>query len=301
MIMINKKTKITAILTFVVMTLGVIFGGYNMYEANADIAGTTYLKYTYATGTTTEYTLPSIPEVDISNYAAVAALSDEDNRADAPLEQTIVSIKYFVPTETPGIYSMPIGTGFIIGDHEIMTAAHMVNNSGNFFTSPVIEIPNSNPQNDNGTTVTPIATHVAKKQIQGDPGYDYAIITVEEDLSAYGKALLGMPTESAISNNMNIHCLGYANYNNTNLVLKISNGTILDSIDGLELTTSADTAGGTSGGPIYVETDYGNSDGSNMKTYKTVIGICSGLKYGNEIGPIVRPTVLQFAYNNPNL
>lgn len=286
MITINRKTKIIAVLTFAVMTIGVIFGGYNMYNANADIAGTTYLKYTYATGQTTEYTLPSIPEVALTNYSAMA-LSDDDPREDASLDSTLVRV-------IAGGYTC---TGFIIGDHEIMTAGHAVNLDGKFLTPMCIRIPDENASSNSYIEVTAIAAHMPKLHLTTS-GYDYAIITVEEDLSQYGKALLGMPTDSAINNHMNIHCLGYTDAG----VLKISHGTINSKAeDHRGIICDVIARGGTSGGPLYIETDYGNADGTNMQTYKTVIGVISSASGIIASGPMISPRVLQFAYNNSNL
>lgn len=305
--MILKKNKLkifTTIVTAFTIFFTIILSIGNATYVNADIPGTSYYKYTYATKAISEYTLSAIPETDISSRNAISTYSD-DNRELASLEQTIVSIKGFTPTENDGVYNMSLGTGFIIGDHEIMTAAHVIYN-GTFGNTPSIEISNSNPQNSDSIVLTPIAAHVPKLFNSTDcfETYDYAIITVEEDLSNYGEALLGVITDNAINNHISIHNLGYAYYNNINCALKISNGNINQSTnDGTRLIANVYSYGGTSGGPVYVETDYGNLDGSNTITYKTVVGIISQADSENGITTCsqIRPALLKFAYNNSNL
>lgn len=304
MILKKTKTKLFAVLTAFTMAVAVTVSLRETISVNADIPGTTYYKYTYTNKQLSEYMISSIPEYDISGQNSISTFS-EDRRELAPLEKAVVSIKCFTPTGNEGYYSMSLGTGFIIGDHEIMTAAHVVFDEG-FGNTPSIEIANSNPQNDDSIALTPIAAHVPQlyEHTERLETYDYAIITVEEDLSDYGKALLGVPTNEAIDNHIPVHNLGYAFYNNINCALKIDDGVISESIsNGTCLISNVLSYGGTSGGPVYVETDYSDLDGSNKVTYKTVIGVIS---CGNADANIttcsqIRPEILKFAYNNSNL
>lgn len=289
MILKKTKTKLFAVLTAFTMAVAVTLSLRETISVNADIPGTTYCKYDYQTKKITEYTLSSIPEYDI--ISSRSAMSD-DPRDDAPLENEMVKISV---TRNNG-YSF-MGTGFIIGEHEIMTAAHVILEDSPVF-APKITI---EPQviKNNNASFTAVSAHYPKIHVDGAKGHDYAIITVKEDLSSYGKALLGVPTDQAINNHMYIHCLGYGGDG----VLKISNGYILKSSEGgTELNPDLYIAAGTSGGPVYVETDYGNADGTNRVTYKTVIGVVSGRNIDKEwVAPQIRPEILKFAYNNPNL
>lgn len=285
------------------MSAAVIFSGYDMQKAAAT-GGTDYVKYTYATGQTQTYTLPEIPTYNYASYAMSRSLSDDPRETASP-DTAVVNIGFN-------------GTGFIIGDHEIMTAAHVVYGGTSFCSSMNLMINYSNPSDSAVNTVvhlTAISAHIPLDLInsradhpnsgfyESDIAADYAIITVQEDLSEYGKFYLGAQTNSTLLNNSNIpvHVLGYYYYLEDvsyDSILKKSSG-VVNSINSNVFTTSAYVTGGTSGGPIYVESSFGvpgTSDGVfQIKTYRTVIGIVSTQNCGSTR---IDSETLQFAYDN---
>lgn len=310
MVKFRMKTKIMAVVTFLMMSAAIILSGYDMQNAEAT-GGTDYVKYTYATGQTQTYNLPEIPTINYHSTMSRNLPAIIDTRPPADWNTAVVSISD-VSAGTN------IGTGFIIGDHEIMTVSHNVYNGT--FRSYSIIIPDANPYNVNTSVViNPVAVHVPQKYIDYKSGYiggssqdyDYAIITVEEDLSQYGSFLLGMASSSVITNNIPVHCLGY--FGRT---LKTSSGTMTSINTAVHSNYTENsysfnlfTFNQTSGGPIYVESSCGVSGTSNedyqIKTYRTVISLAStgNMDSSNPQtnGYIIGPEVLQFAYSNSYL
>lgn len=305
MVKFRMRTKIMAVVTFLVMSAAVILGGYDMQNAEA-AGGTNYVKYTFATGQTQTYNLPEIPTINRTNSLAMP-LSD-DPRDDA--DRTPVVVKVLANDTAAKIHTY--GTGFIIGDHEIMTAAHCVYNveEGKFYTSSQVEISLSESYSSSSIrTLSVVSVHFPKKfkeLIDSNPTTkfnfekiknDYAIITVNEDLSEYGKLTLGTLTSEAKNNDIPIHVLGYCSATE----FKISHGSISDTNDDDVFATDAFTTNGTSGGPMYVECVFGIPGTSNeeykTKSYKIVVSLDSAGGHG----PKFDSEIFQFAYDNEYL
>lgn len=290
------------------MSAAVIFSGYDMQKAAAT-GGTDYVKYTYATGQTQTYTLPEIPIYN--NYLNTrSSINFDDNRADADITPLVV--KTISNSSNPDYQGNTTsnGTGFIIGDHEIMTAAHCAYNTKMgkpYYSMKVkINVPESSDNSVSVRTLTVVSAHFPKEfkdyhdanpsnvGTQDQIKWDYAILTVQEDLSGYGKLNLGAVTYD-IKNNVPVHVLGY----NTS-ALKISNG-VVNAINDDIFGVTAYTTSGTSGGPIYVESLFGvpgvTSGDYKIQTYKTVIGLCSAGSYSSRFDS----ETLQFAYDNDYL
>lgn len=290
------KSRIIALIIITSILMSILFSGYNNVIAKAD-AGTEYYKYNMTTALTTTYTLPVIPSYMPTYYNMASTYLDDDTRENAPLEQSVVLLN-------PSLNGITkLGTGFIIGDHEIMTAAHCVYEDGKFADHITIKLPTNNPANE-GSYISLTATnlHVPKLYTNDVLGNDYAIITVEENLSNYGSVFLGIPTSDIVDNNVTIHNLGYNGY----AYLKIDDGKAYSIIEnGNLLYSNLISKGGTSGGPVYVQSTFGNSNETSgsftMQTYKTVVGIVSRAGENITEATCIRPQILQFAYNNSNL
>lgn len=306
MVKFRIRTKIMATVTFLVMSAAVILGGYDMQNAEAT-GGTDYVKYTFATGQTQTYNLPEIPTVNRTNSLAMRVLlsDDGDPRPDADLDTATVQVRAYTDSEHHSGY---YGTGFIIGQHEVMTAAHIANN----FDKPVtIVIPDTNPLGTNYMELNVVSAHIpqaffelVENSASNDEimNEDYAILTVSEDLSAYGCYSLGMGTDSIMQKNVPVHCLGYKSK-----TLKKADGLVSD-IGDLRYEFDFYSTGGSSGGPIYVESSFGVPGTSNqnyqIKTYRTVVSIDVGHKIEDAqsaIGVRIRPEIMQFAYDNDYL
>lgn len=267
----------------------------NHETINAAGNGRTYVKYTYATNKQTEYELPALSVLDNDGINNRAALLPDD-RENSQLEKLLVRIDF----------SGSSGTGFIIGDHEIMTAGHVVSNFNG--ERPKIIIPKSNPfTNNNVIYLTAVATSIPKDYYTNRFEKDYAIVTVKEDLSSYGKVFLGLGVNESKLIKNNVYALGYKGN-----AQKISSGKI-EEISDYVYSTSVHIYPGTSGGPFYCQYQFGvpgsTDPDEKVQTYKTVIGIvsnCDSLKddpYITATSRMMRitPEILQFAYNNSNL
>lgn len=205
----------------------------------------------------------------------------------------------------------PYGTAFIIDSHTIMTAAHVVYDYTN---SKVIDNLRFKIYDDynspSNVSITPKAYHIPSNYVNNANGmkwrYDYAIVTVEEDLSDYINFDLGLMREN-MPLSTPIYATGFGGNGgqaNQSLVQPslinvkstgvgtLSTVPLLEGVQGYSFYHSADLVAGVSGGPTYIC----NSDGS-----KTVIGIVT--HEGGTFNQSVRITtdILHFAYNNTNL
>ena len=109
---------------------------------------------------------------------------------------------------TPSWYR---GTGFVVDEHTIATAAHVVFNTT---TDTPYEINNIYLFDSDSTahSFTPVEYHIPltyKNHNSYNTGKDYALITVEEDLSDYMTFKLGAITNSASTNNLSITSVGF--------------------------------------------------------------------------------------------
>jgi len=157
------------------------------------------------------------------------------------------------------------GTGFIVGDHLIATAAHCVyNRTDDEFINFSIDIVSAN--NSTLLTVFPKYVHICSLYETvgyGRSPYDYALIYVEEDLSEYGAFSLGLALDSYISNEGSVIVSGFPqeypeNYEDLDWGIRFKAvGNILSEENNeVMLRYDADTAGGDSGGPVYIEEAY---------------------------------------------
>lgn len=301
MMRIKNKTGIMCIITSVVIAMSLLLC-WNNYSGAAT-TGRKYWKYTYESNKYDEsnyssYYLDELPIVD--NVPQTRSLAYIE-RPNAPLEQQVV----YITDANNGNF---IGTGFIIGDHEIMTVAHNV-------TNPTTKecwnikafIPTANPSNGINISLMPEFMTVPDGFFNNVPGSDYAIIKVKKDLSSYGQVFLGLGTDESIGNTP-VHILGY-DFITGKPILKITDGYINNagnSISDVVYRCSAELYDGTSGGPLYSQCTFGVPGSTNstqqVQTYKTVVGIAVGAWEGNKaLATRIIPEILQFAYDNEYL
>lgn len=195
------------------------------------------------------------------------------------------------------------GTGFIVGKHEIVTNAHcLYTRSTGVYSDYKIRI-----QNDNQTVyLTPTYFHIPKSYINNDtdyPEYDYALITVEEDLTQYGRFQLGVITDSFVQSGKDVSVTGYSlladpkDYENIpgysyGMQLTAS-GAITKSTDSIYTWYLTDTAMGSSGGPVYIHEEYDDN------SYDTAIAVNRAIGATENCGVRFNAAHLQFYMNNP--
>lgn len=119
--------------------------------------------------------------------------------------------------------------------------------------------------------------------------YDYALITVEDDLSDYLCFNLGFALDNLKDQETDIYVTGFPGEDFGNMYTGFGN--IVECYD-QRLKYNTDTTGGQSGSPVYTITTFQN------KVYYTVIAIHT---HSGNYGVRITTDVLHFYYNNPNL
>jgi V8-like Glu-specific endopeptidase len=211
------------------------------------------------------------------------------------------------------------GTGFVVGKNTIATAGHCVFNISSSTTNVnnksrvISRILLFDSNGKNVQTVEPKEIHVPARYILSkyddtdNHVFDYALITVDDDLSDYCVFNLGTVTSDFDDGTHSVSITGFPNTINDDTVVNnttkhnMYTGTgvcfSLDEDDELSyfddmLKYNADTSAGDSGAPIYVTKKFNN------EIYYTVVGI--HIRGGN-YGVKLTPNHLQFYISNQNL
>lgn len=203
-------------------------------------------------------------------------------------------------------------TGFVVGENTIATAASNVYNRTDrtFEQISTIYLHSANGT-VNGTT-TANKVHIPSQFITSGVTYaDYALITVNIDLSTYQIFELGAPTSDIEDVKPNVIVSGipdtYSNATNTNIKTNEDSVTKYTyQPTTTELAYLADVTEGQQGSPVYIK----NTDYDNLYYYTVVAINSSGDDYnvmydntGQQINYGVRVTdnILHFYNNNPNI
>lgn len=281
--------------------------------AMSNMESRSYVMHNYKTNATSTYTLDA--DVDISSENGISTYADNvDDRV--------------IATDTSVVQVTSGGTGFIVGDHVIATAAHCVFNSqtGKFLNNLKIVVrgrPNAGVSQELCTCQI-VEAHVPRSYYTGsnisetdknDSRYDYALLYVEEDLSEYGIFNLGLPSDEFMDSQTTVTTIGYpgdtaSNPHAGNKLLYKSDGAVLNisrynaSLFDHQIATSSYVSGGNSGGPIYMTINFGSDE------FHTVVGISTSVGYmtrNNDddfvkttFGVRVTPSLLEFYNNNNN-
>lgn len=303
---------------------GVGFCGGNttyVYTPSGQSTSCLYRKHLYSTGYGTSNDI--VYNLSMTETAFPTGMSSPD---------VVIGNDGRVP-ETSSIYTGIVriggptgGTGFVVGDHEIATAAHVVFNGNSWNTNSYFQFPVIGA--DGKVEVNTLtATKYYFKEAHIEQNYytsqndeiDYALITVNTDLSDCYHFSLGIPYDMYSASfvdyfdDYNLYVTGYpgdlgSGYTRYLFTAadKLYTGTGYQS-DLLCYTT--DTSGGDSGAPVYIKetVSTGNKKYSN---YITVLGIHHGglvesldpntNKYKSNCGAFFTPLRLKFFLNNPN-
>ncbi len=259
----------------------------------------TYLKYDVESNAESEYTLSAVPYLTPASSRDI--VHDEDEENDNIVQLVIEGIPTFTGTTTG------TGTGFIVDDHVIATAAHnlMNMNTGEFFDVTV------NICNDEGTApyypIDPVEYHVPKlfrtsvgEYRLGRCNYDYALIYVEEDLSQYGLWSLGVPTDEFMNTNRNVSVSGFCNVNGT-YRRYVSTGPIDNLGSVYRLRSDALSQPGKSGGPIYITSPVNGEDVKTVIAINTDSDKDANYNSTNSYGARMTPAIIQFYLENINI
>lgn len=291
------KKLVSASLSLVILSASI-----NMLPSQAETASSSYItyrRYSYATGTWSDYNLYSADP--IANSMNPSRYDYPDNRIEDD-DTSVVKLSFAVYNENGTLVSYT-GTGFIVDTNIIATCAHCVynrsslnpdNTTGMFainYTISIYDDDFSYPL----ATFSPVSVHIPKTYITSlsEPersSFEYALLYLGEDvnLSQYGVFDLGVANDDYLINEGDVKCSGFPQQVNGGLNPTggryISDGQmgmfdIQNSI--YQYPASCDkrfhattvNSGGDSGGPVYAVSEFGNSE------YHTVIGICSGGSY----------------------
>lgn len=269
---------------------------YNYETVSNDVPQSTnmsYQKYNAQTGASigTAYTLQHVNSVP--DYSSTYNIIGNDTR----------EIDYYNPSVVKINSSVGTFTGFIVDSHTILTAAHCLVDKQ---TGELASNLSYTLYAFNGSVVwsakSAVNYHIPINFIQSNysSNYDYALITVAEDLSNKISFDLGVARKSLNNKNEDIYVTGYSNEENpnrpelTNEIVTGSGKLYSNKVTANLIYYNTDAAEGESGAPVYVV----SADGK-----KTVIGIHGSYSpsVSSNYCKRIDTNVLQFVFNNPNL
>ncbi len=265
---------------------------------------------------------------NISDNSGTNAVSPEPDAPDSIIGS---DDRYFDCSEAV-VYLTNGGTGFIIGDHIIATAAHCVYDTVNGVFKNNYSINLYDNYNNVQDTIEPqrvhipsafkdmvdykIAHNIQSGMVYDEGSYDYALIYVSDNLSSYPHAKLGIVLDEYIEDCGEVALSGfsaslpYPRPWNYPLEWQCrSEGYLIDD-DGIYepfnydfdlycLAYDLDTTSSNSGSPVFVEEIH--YFGGTKYTYQTVIGINSRGYSDRNIGIRIVPPILCFYYQNSYL
>lgn len=216
------------------------------------------------------------------------------------------------------------GTGFIIGEHTILTNAHCIYN-GTYSTTDVCAFTFTSTNEPIRHDLTVLSYYMPMAYV--DPSYsniainnlsddyiqtyhDYAIIVVAEDLTSYGQFECGLPLLDLASNTVTTNTVSYGFPQDSDGQCYVTENGVTyrkytvasyGGVDGfynqgywIRTTTTEATAGGMSGCPIILNSVTINNN--TISCDETAIGInCTG---PTARGPAVVRPIIQFVYGN---
>lgn len=271
-------------------------------------------------GTSTQSLSQSFTSYDLSTASTETyqlSLYESNSRSSTETRMGIIGQDTRVADSLESIVSISnSGTGFIVGDHVIATAAHCVYDTGTdqWISNLSAYLPDANGQATT-TSLTVVESHIPTAFINNHSTiYDFALITVEEDLSDYYHFNLGIPYNiysNADFERYTIYSTGYSQFipdgtenSYPTPQMYTGRGKIVkgNTIPQNVFCHNADITHGNSGGPIYVKESY--KVGDNPETMSlTVISICTHMMNNGDYnkGPIMNPIMIKFFKNNSHI
>ena len=176
----------------------------NMQVSAAVNTSQSYKVYNASNGSFVQsYTLSENPVMDRSK-----GVVDTDDRVVDFSKNGVVKI----------VTRSGIGTGFVVDDHTIATAAHCICskpsvNATNYNVNPISQILIFKPDGSVEKTITDAKQYHIPDNFALTSGYtnkyDYALITVSEDLSEYANFGLGVMMDSFKNTNKPVSATGF--------------------------------------------------------------------------------------------
>lgn len=286
------------IITFVFL---LSFGGLSAQRVVPVSAASSRTYYVFNAQTGTRYTSRNYTLGNLPYPTGIGSSQDQQDRNVIGSDDRVID---FTKSGTVKLMSSThyIGSGFVVDSHTIATAAHCVANSATSGIS-ISEILLFNSSGSVALHATPVESHVPMLYFTSSAGgYDYALVSVEEDLSSYNCFYLGAPTNSIFSSSMSISVTGFPQTVNNNIVnshslhtMYTGTGTITSTNSTGLLHYNADSSGGNSGGPVYKTTLYKGN------VYFTVIAIHTTGGSTENSGTRITSDLLHFYRDNANI
>ncbi len=192
----------------------------------------------------------------ISSTTQTTSIIGTDDREEDYSKPGVVQV-----TTDLGNGYIGLGTGFVVSDHVIATAAYVVYDRDD---DGALKISSINFVDKSGETIQKISDvneyHIPTNYVYANDddaiNYDYALIYVDEDLSDYTCFNLGFMLEGY---NGEVSVTGFQGSDNADTGAKLSGkpatatGNVVSMTD-YRCTYNADTTPGVSGAPVYVTT-----------------------------------------------
>lgn len=290
---LNAKRIVAVFMAVVMMILSLSYTGNNQTDAT----NTSRRYYIYDAKTLNKIGNYTLDTVESSNNTR-AVIGDNNNMEESwnkNRKDTVGIVKLMDGEKYFGKESDSyLGTGFVVSPHVIATAGHCVYNIYSNKLYEMKEILLFDNKGNITLRVKPSQIHIPEKYIQKEqPDYDYALITVKEDLSDYDCFNLGVSLNSCIYNKAKVTVSGFPSYTledngeviyvNDNVchAMYSAEGEMCDNTrfdKNYLITYTADMCSGQSGGPVYIIEPVPQK---NNEAYYTVIGI----NIANPVGP----------------
>lgn len=268
---LNARRAVAIFMAVVMMILSLSYAGNN--QTDAANTSRQYRIFNAKTGAKIdEYTLD--PFESVNNARSV--IGGEDERVIDWTKSGVVKI-----IDSNDVF----GSGFVVSDHVIATAAHCLYNAQGKKAKKISKILLFDTSGNVTLEATPVQSHipvtfinVAQSEFIGyTTASDYALITVKEDLSSYACFSLGVPLASFNTKNATVSVTGFpATVGNqgeevtvntaTQHMMYTGNGKIYNG-DAELIRYTTDTSPGNSGGPVYI------TESLNGTIYYTVVAI----------------------------
>lgn len=305
--MLNIK-KFNVRLSAVFVSMVVLFiTVFSLSSSKAD-AGDFTLKYNVYNAATGQFLRDYNLTVEGNN--ARWEIRDDDREVDYSKNGVIKVITKELEEIEPGKFTVTYhtGTGFVVDDHTIATAAHLLKKENTIRVSSLLFFDQDG--NVSMTIKDAVEYHYPDKYTPNGEKhhlYDYALITVKESLKDYRCFGFGMMTEDFPNSPSNVISVSgfpgevrgievntlskHELYRGTGIVTSFDKGNS-GNIEYIVYTAYA--SHGDSGGPVYV------AEHINNKMYYTIIGIeTHGSDYHN-MAVAMSPHVLKFLRGNSN-
>ena len=279
----------------------------------SDTSSRWYLKRT-SKGVVTSYELePGTVDIDTETKSNMSKIVIGDDTRKKSTSEENTGIVYL---RTPTSSGFKFGTGFVVGDHQIATAAHCVcDTETDQWLDPMVVLYGADGKLTN-RALNVVEYHIPKSYYdlsKSSSWCDYALITVKDDLSDLTHFSIGTSynVDENTFKNVPLYVTGCPDgvdgITNSKFSLYSAEGHIVkdELYNKASLFFDVDTSYGQSGSPVYVITD--RKAGNETVRMYVALGVLSGYydkKSG--IGPInVASRMLkyhqQFYANNPNM